>query len=218
MIALGLFLGTSTSYAQLSKDQIKERKEIKKMAKADLKAKVDKQARSEAKKMKKEGWKTSPGALPIERQLDKAWTMEYEFDDDNFPKYITGEGMAVGANYNAAKLQAEMVAKQTIAGRIQTEICALIEASAANNELGQDEAVSVSKMVMEAKGIIEQNIGRTIPLTEVYRDKNNKNKEVLVRLGYNSQMAKAAAKKALQKDLESQGDALKQKLDKALGW
>ena len=53
---------------------------------------------------------------------------------------------------------------------------------------------------------------------EVYRTLSNKNKEVLVRIAYNSQMAKDAAKKAVREDLEKKGEKLHEDLDKALGW
>ena len=53
---------------------------------------------------------------------------------------------------------------------------------------------------------------------EVYRTLANKNKEVLVRIAYNSQMAKEATKKAVREDLEKKGEKLHEDLDKALGW
>ena len=68
-IALCLFVGTTTSYAQLTKDQRKERNEILKASKAELNAKVSKAARKEAKTLAKEGWKTAPGALPLDKAV-----------------------------------------------------------------------------------------------------------------------------------------------------
>ena len=40
----------------------------------------------------------------------------------------------------------------------------------------------------------------------------------MVRIAYNSSMAKAAAKKAIQEDLATQGEELRNKLDEVLGW
>ncbi len=54
-IAACLLLGTTASYAQLTKEQHKERKEIRKASKSQLNAKASKVARKEAKKMKKDG-------------------------------------------------------------------------------------------------------------------------------------------------------------------
>ena len=53
-----------------------------KQAKSVLKEKASKDARKEAKKMEKEGWKVSPGALPLEKQLDRAYMYALDIDED----------------------------------------------------------------------------------------------------------------------------------------
>ena len=218
IMSLCLLAGTSMSYAQLSKEQLQERKEIKKLSKAELNEKATKTARKDAKKLQKEGWQTAPGALPIEKQLDKSYLMQMEYDEDMFPKYIMAEAMSIGENYDAAKMQAIELAKQNLAGQIQTEVTALIENTVANKQLEAEEAASVVQTISAAKNLISQSIGRTIPVMEVYRTKPNKNKEVLVRLAYSQEMAKAAAKKAVREELEKKGEELHNKLDKLLGW
>ena len=217
-MAVCLLSGTTASYAQLTKEQQKERKEMAKASKAQLNEKASKTARSEAKRMKKEGWQTAPGALPIEKQLDKSYMMQYEYDEDMYPKYIMGEGMSVGGNYDAAKMQALELAKQNLAGQIQTEVTALVENTVANEQLSGEEAESVTRSVLAAKNLISQSLGRTIPVVEVYRTLSNKNKEVLVRIAYSGDAAKKIAKEAVRKDLEQRGDNLHNKLDELLGW
>ncbi len=197
---------------------MKERNELRKMSKGELNEKATKAARKEAKKLAKEGWTSAPGALPIEKQLDKSYLMQMEYDDNMYPKYLMGEAMSVGENYDGAKMQALELAKQNLAGQIQTEVTALIENSVANNQLGAEEAATVTKSVMAAKNLISQSIGRTITVVELYRTLNNKNKEVLVRIAYNGEMAKAAAKKAMREELEQKGNDLHEKLDSLLGW
>lgn len=218
MMAVCLLSGTTISYAQLTKEQRKERKEMTKASKAQLNEKASKAARSEAKRMKKEGWQTAPGALPIEKQLDKSYMMQYEYGEDMYPKYIMGEGMSVGGNYDAAKMQALELAKQNLAGQIQTEVTALVENTVANAQLSGEDAESVTRSVMAAKNLISQSLGRTIPVVEVYRTLSNKNKEVLVRIAYSGDAAKKIAKEAVRKDLEQRGDNLHNKLDELLGW
>ena len=185
-----------------------------KETKAQLNAKATKAARSEAKKLQKEGWTTTPGALPIDKQLDKSYTMQYEYDDNNLPKYIMGEAMSIGENYDAAKMQALELAKQNLAGQIQTEVTALVENSVANKELAADEAASISNSVLASKNLISQSLGRVVPVVEVYRTKDNKNKEVLVRVAYSYTSAVEAAKKAIRADLEAKGDKMQNQLDK----
>ena len=204
--------------AQSVKDIAKERKEIKKMSKSELNEKASKDARKEAKKLKKEGWTTAPGALPLEKQLDKSYMMQMEYDENLYPKYMMGEAMSIGENYDGAKMQALELAKQNLEGQIQTEVNALIENSVANNQLEAEEAATVTKSVMAAKNLISQSIGRTITVVEAYRTLSNKNKEVLVRIAYNGEMAKAAAKKAVREELGKDAENLHGKLDELLGW
>ena len=214
IIVVCLLAGATATYAQITKEQLKERKELQKMAKSELKEKASKDARKEAKKLKKDGWQIAPGALPIEKQLDRVYTMKYEIDDDMFPKWIMGEAMSVGENYDAAKMQALALAKQNLAGEIQTEVTGLLD----NKQLSPEQAASVVKTISAGKQLISQNIGRTVTVIEMYRTLKNKNKEVRVQIAYNSKMAKEAAKKAIRDDLEKQGDDLGKKLDELLGW
>lgn len=208
----------SVGYVTADTNIYKERKEIRKQTAAALKEKASKEARKEAKKLVKEGWLVSPGALPLEKQLDRSYNMQMEYEEDGFPKYIMSEAQSIGQNYDAAKNQALELAKLNLAGAIQTEITALTENTVANKQLEPEDAASVVQSVTAAKSLISQNIGRFITVTEVYREVSGKNKEVLVRIAYNGAMAKAAAKAAIKKDLEEKGQELQDKLDKALGW
>jgi hypothetical protein len=218
IMSLFLLTGATMSYAQLSQEQIKERKANLKLSKTELSEKASKAARKEAKNLQKQGWQNAPGALPLEKQLDKSYMMQMEYDDNLFPKYIMAEAMSTGENYDAAKMQATELAKQGIASLIQTEVTALINNTVSNKQLEAEEAASVVQSISAAKNLISQSLGRTISVVEVYRTLPNKNKEVLVRLAYSQDQAKAAAKKAIREDLEKQGEALHNKLDKALGW
>ncbi|MDE7450456.1 MAG: hypothetical protein K2M72_09640 [Paramuribaculum sp.] len=202
----------------LTKEQIKERKELAKQTKKQLNEKASKTARKEAKKLAKEGWTTAPGALPLEKQLDKSYTMQYEYDEDGFPRFIMGDAMSVGGNYDAAKMQALELAKQNLAGQVQSEITALIENTVSNEQLTQSEAATVTRSILASKNMIAQSIGRVVPVVEIYRVVDGNNREVMVRIAYSQEMAKAAAKAAVKKDLESRGEALHDKLDNLLGW
>lgn len=115
-------------------------------------------------------------------------------------------------------MQALELAKQNLAGQIQTEVTALIENTVANKQLAAEDAASITQSVMSSKNLISQSLGRTIPVMELYRTLATRNKEVLVRIAYNSDMAKAAAKKAIREDLEQKGNDLHKKLDELLGW
>lgn len=218
ILILAFAVASSMLYAQTAKDISKERKEILKMSKSELNEKASKAARKEAKVLAKEGWSVTPGTLPLEKQLDKSYLMQMEFDANLYPKYIMGEAMSVGENYDAAKMQALELAKQNLAGQIQTEVTALVENSVSNKQLSQEQAASVTQSILAGKSLITQSLGKVIPVVEAYRTKNTKNKEVLIRIAYNGDMAKEAAKEAVRKDLEERGDELHKKLDNLLGW
>jgi hypothetical protein len=217
LLVLSLFITGTVVAQEDAKDIRKERKEIRKMTRSELNEKASKVARKEAKKYAKDGWTVVPGGLPIEKQLDKSYNMQYEYDDDMFPKYIMGEAMSIGDNYDAAKMQALELAKQNLAGQIQTEVTALVENTVANKQLEPNQAASIVQSVSASKNLISQSIGRVLPIIEMYRTKKDGTKEVLLRVAYNSEMAKQAAKNAIKKTLEEKGEDLHQQLDKLLG-
>ncbi len=208
----------NTMEAQNTKEQLKERKLLLKSSKNELTTKASKTARKEAKKLAKEGWMSTPGALPLDKQLDKSYMMQYEFTNDMYPKYIMGEAMSIGGNYDAAKMQALELAKQNLAGQIQTEVTTLIENIVANKQMDEADAASITQSISAAKNIISQNIGQTIPVIELYRTLPNNNKEVMVRIAYNSEMAKKMLKDAIKQDLGEKGEILQNKLNNLLGW
>lgn len=72
---------SSFAQAQNAKDLRKERLEMLKASKSELNEKASKAAKKEAKKLQKEGWQTAPGALPLEKQLDKSYAMQYQYDE-----------------------------------------------------------------------------------------------------------------------------------------
>ena len=150
--------------------------------------------------------------------MERVYLMQYEFDENLFPKYIMGEASSVGGNYDAAKISATSLAITNLAGQIQTEVAALIENTVGNKQLSAEDAASITETVMSSKNLISQSIGRTIPVMECYRINSKNNNEVLVRLAYNAEMAKEAARKAVRQELEQKGEDLHEQLDKVLGY
>lgn len=190
----------------------KENKGLKK----EIKKKAVKEARKEAKKFKKQGYTVAPGALPMEKQIETAWMRQYETDEDGYPMYIVASGNSVANTQSAAKLQSTELAKLELAGSISTQVGALIENSIANQQLNAEEAASVTKTVAASKNIIAQELGRTLPLFEIYRTLDNKNVEVNVRMAYNSKKAMEVAQRTLSKQLEEETDIAHDKLEKLL--
>lgn len=217
-LALAMLVACSAGFAQDAKEIKKERQTIQKLAKKQLDAKVSKTTKKEAKRLKKEGWVVTPGALPLEKQLERSYLMEFEYDANLYPKFIMANAQSVGENYDAAKTTATSLAITNLAGQIQTEVTALIENTVANNQLKAEDAASITETVMASKNLISQSIGRVITTVECYRILDNKNREVMVRIAYNGEMAKEAAKKAIREQLEAKGEKLHEQLDEVLGF
>ena len=221
LVAMAVIMACATSFAAEKSEQKqipKERMEIRKLGKQEINARVGKIVRKEAKRLKKEGWQVKPGALPLEKQLEKSYLMQMEYGEDLFPKYIMGEASSIGENYDAAKTAAISLAITNLAGQIQTEVTALVENTVANQQLSAEDAASITESVMSSKNLISQSIGRVITVTEVYRITSKQTNEVLIRIAYSQELAKEVAKKAVREELEKKGQDLHGQLDKVLGF
>lgn len=195
----------------------KDRKALAKHEKVldkDLQKKAIKAARKEAKELGKEGFKTPVGKLPLDKQLETSWEKQAELDMDGNPYWYIATSRAIGGNQSAAALQATNAAKIDLAGQIQTKVSQLIEAKVANDDMGQEEAASLSSVVASSKSVISATLGRTIPLVEVYRTLPNKNVEVMVTLGYSTDAANKVAINAIRKELAAKSEELAKELDK----
>ena len=188
------------------------------MAQTELNSRVDKTTMKEAKRLRKEGWDVKPGLLPLEKQLEKSFIMQYEYDEEMNPLYIFGSAMAVGANYDAAKTAAMSLAITDLAGHIQTDVTALVENTVANKELSAGDATSITETVMTSQSLISQSISRVITVVECYRINEKNNNEVQVRVAYKSEMARAIVRRVVRQQLEEQGIDLHEQLDKVLGF
>jgi len=206
LFVAAIFFSTCTiTFAQQTEKDLKQ----------DIKEKAVKEARKEAKSLEKDGYYVAPGALPLEKQLESAWMKQYEVDEKGSPKYIVASGISVAETQTAAKLQANETAKLELAGQISSNIAALIENSIANQQLNTEEAASVTKTVAASKNIIAQELGRVIPMVEMYKN-IGKNIEVNVRLGYDAATAFDIAKKTIRKNLEEETNIAHEKLEKLM--
>ena len=216
LFGLGMLLLTSTGYAQNTKEQRKEREAITKMSDKELKAKVSRDVKKQAKAFKKQGWQVNVGALSLEKQIEKSQRMQYEYNDDNSPKYFMGEMTAKAQSYAAAKAQALAFAKEDLAGMIATEVTALVENTRANEQISATDAASIAKTVQAGKQLIAQRLTNVIPVVEVYR-MDGKLYEVQTRIFYDRNIALQTAKQIVRQELEKDGKQLHKELDEIWG-
>lgn len=215
-VAVALVIPSAVSSRDNAKEQQKAQKEHVKELKKQIGAKSVKAARKEAKELKKAGWMVSPGALPIDKQLEKSYMLQFENDEAGYPLYIMAEAMSVSGNYDAAKMQALELAKQNLISQVETNVNTIIENDVSNSQLSADEAASITRSVLASKNVISAKLGRVLPVVQLYRKLDNKNSEVLVRIAYNSKMAREATLQAVRDDLESRGDRLHMQIDSLL--
>lgn len=208
------FSMSANAQMKASGKDYKELQKHEKVLNKDLEKKAIKAARKEAKKLTKEGFRTPVGKLPLEKQLEAAWQKQAEMDMEGNPYWYIASSRAIGGNQSSAALQATNAAKIDLAGQIQTKVSQLIEAKVANDDMGQEEAASLSNVVASSKSIISGTLGRTIPLVEVYRTLPNKNVEVMVTIGYSMQTANQEAIKAIRQELAGKSEELAKELDK----
>lgn len=207
---IGALLICFISFASFAQQSDKElRKQIKEKAIKD--------ARKEAKSLKKDDWYIQPGSLPLDKQVEKAWMMQYETDDMGYPKYYVGVGNSLAGTQSAAKLQASTIAKQDLAGRISSSMASIIETNLSTSQLTADEAATVQETVSASTEVIAQKLARIITLTELYR-KNGKNYECNLRIAYSTELANEAAKEVIKKSLAEKSNVTREKLDKLMNF
>lgn len=214
LTAIAILFAASQAEAQVPTR--KERRSVEKYEKylnKQIKDKSIKQARKEAKKLAKQGYKVPTGKLPMDKQLERAWQLQYVVDENGYPFYFVASAKTIGSSYSAAQMQAVNIAKMDLAGQIQTRVNQLIEAKIANNEISQEDAASLNSFVSASKSVISNTLGRVLILVEIYRTLENGNNEVQVTLGYNSELAMEEAIKAVQKTMGQDADKLMKQLD-----
>jgi Asp-tRNA(Asn)/Glu-tRNA(Gln) amidotransferase A subunit family amidase len=217
-IAITLILGMLTfipvqTYGQTQKEVAKERKQINKLSQAELEKKVSKIVRKEAKKLEKEGWKVQGSDLPLEKQLERAYLMQYEYDENNNRKYITGVGLSTGQYYNPVRMAARQAATAELVELIQSEVKGEIDNRFMNGELENGERVSATEAVEVFQTLLEKKLEKAELIFAIYREKNNI-QEVLIRLAYNSEQAMSNGKEATIQTLRERGNELAKKLEK----
>lgn len=216
-IAAVAMLFSAEANAQVAtKKEFKDVEKHEKLLNKDIKEKALKEARKQAKKYEKEGYRVPVGQLPLAKQLENSWQAQVEIDGEGVPYYFMSTQNTVASNFTAASMQATNTAKLDIAGQIQTQIASVIEQKIANNEISADNAVAINNYVSASKSIINNTLGRVIKFVEIYRTLDNGNVEAIVTLGYNTQIAQKEAIKAMQKSLDADAEDLMKELDALL--
>jgi len=184
----------------------------KKTQKATTKE-IEKNAKTDAKKWKKDGYTNPIGTPTLEMQFKKSWTYQSEYLESGHPKYIIGAAQVTGETATAAKMQAIQAAKLNIAEQISSEVALLVNSIISNQQINQEEAASVTKTMTDSKSLVAQTLGRTITLVEATKTVG-KNISYNIVMAYDYVTAKDVAKDILRKQLEQDSKLMKETIDK----
>ena len=174
---------------------------------------IAKMAKKEAKRLKKEGWTVAPGALPLENQLIRLYSKQYDVDDAEQPKYFIGQSQPIAEFYDAAVLQGMTLAKLDIADKISSQLKGVIEAELGNKQLPQKEAVSVAQVTAKMSEAVQAKLGNVTPLLQCVKELPNGNVQMMMQVSYPSVAALQEAKEAIRAKLEAEIKGLGEKLD-----
>lgn len=154
-------LGTGSAWGQS-----RERKN-------DLSDKPSKEARKQAKELRKEGWKVPGGALSLERQLDRVYSM----GDDN----VVGTAKSTSDTYDAARAMAVELARVDLVSKIETRITGK-SSTGTTVRAGSGNADSKTVVTRESKSFFTNRLRDVKVVYEAYHTKDNGNVEVEVRV------------------------------------
>ena len=188
-------------------------------AKKEINKKAIKMARKDAKKYRKAGWDVSPGSLPLEKLLEKAYIKAELLNEKGNVKFIFADGNGVAQTKTAAELTALTFAKLALASQIESNVNALISGNVANQQIDNDDAESITQAVANSKELISAQLGYVEPTFKIYRTPkgNSENVEIQIRLFYDTEQSLQIAKRVIQKELKDKLKVNEDQLNKLMG-
>jgi hypothetical protein len=219
VLALALMFAVGAN-AQTTVELAKQQQELNKILLKTLDSKPTKEAKKEAKNLKKQGWGIVAGERSIEQQITESQLLSAELmNDENGAttrRFIQHTGVSTAGTYNAAYAAGRSNAQVEIATMIETEMAAAMQGKLDNAQQNAISAITVEKYNQRIKSIVHESLSNSIPIVAIYRVLKNNNYEVQVRIAYDKKEVAARLKRSLQKELETEGDQLNSLVDEAL--
>lgn len=175
-----------------------------------------KDTRKEAKRLEKEGWRNLPGDMPIEHQLNNAWSKQNEVDEEGFPKWVVATGNATGQMQSAAEMQALELAKLNLVRLLESQMRSVVETEQGNNQMDSKSAASISKTIEVATNKVSKKLSRVMPTVKLQRSVGKTNTEMMVTVAYNYAMARQAILDEMKLEIQAESEDMRAKYDKFL--
>lgn len=209
MVAAVLMTSTAVQ-AQSAIELAKQQKELNDINRKMLNQKPTKDAKKQAKELKKEGWLVPAGELSIEQQLTRSqlYGEELMADENGAPtkRFIMQTALQTSGSFNAGYAAARAAAQTEMASLLKTEIVSAFQQKLDNAQNSTISATTVDKFNQRTKGIVDQALTNAISCVKIYRRLPNNNFEVQVRLAFDKKELAARLKRNMQKELEQEGD------------
>lgn len=210
VVALAIVATTqikAQSQSELRKIAAKERKEAVK----DLNnEKSTKDARKQAKLLKKAGWKVMVSDKSLEAQITddqlKSGELMLDYNGEPMIRYIKHEASAIQGTYNAAIAQARMASQTEIATQIETRIAGAMEQIIDGDQSSTINSTTVEKFHQRFKAIADACLTSISKGSTVYRELPNHNYEVRATYFFDKKELAAQLKKRMQRILEMEGN------------
>ena len=202
----------TATFAQSAAELAKQQKELNEIHMKMLKAKPTKDAKKQAKELKKEGWLVPAGELSIEQQITRSQLYGEELTTDEnggiIKRFIQQTGQTTSGTYNAGVAAARAAAQTELAAMLKTEIVAAFQQKLYNQQNNAITSTTIDKFNERARAIVEQSLTNSIPVLAIYRVLPNNNYQVQVRIAYDKKELAARIKRNMQRELEREGDSL----------
>lgn len=106
----------------------------------------EEQLQHAVRQLQAEGYHTLAGKLPLEEQLAESWRYQREKDGSGEVRYFVVSAKSKGDSFDAARVQAESLAKVQLAGLMETRIGQLV-----TNRLETSDGNTVMQTVASSK-------------------------------------------------------------------
>lgn len=217
IILLTVVFMTTATFAQTAAELAKQQAELNQVHMKILKAKPTKDAKKQAKQLKKEGWTVPAGDQSIEQQITRSqlYAAEYTTDENmqTIKRYILQSGQTTSGSYNSGYAAARAAAQAEVAAMIKTRIVSAMQQKLDNQQNSTISSVTVDKFNERARFIVDETLTNSIPVLAIYRKLSNNNFEVQVRIAFDKKEIMARIKRNMQKELEREGDSLNSIVD-----
>lgn len=203
---------SSVCYSQSAIELAKQQSEVNAAGKKYLNPKADKEAKKQAKALKKEGWTVPAGSKSIEQQITSSYRYREEqmanSSGDPVNRYIVQTGFAEGGTFNSSYAQSRLNAMISLASAIKTQLVATMKSSIGNAQKSALTTASLEKFEQKADAIVDETLTNVVPLLTVYRRTSGGIYEVQATFAFDKKEILELMKLKLESELGQDGSSV----------